>query len=266
MKIGIKATSIISLLVTLFLPFGVSAQENSRVGGISITGSYSWAATGCSWTSWSYITYGRQRLLYCGSTRVATAFQNLAWGGCSLTANASGYSVASTSSCYKEVWSGQSLVTKWLSVRRHSTAPALGEAHADDILSDASTVLQDVDGTDDVACNVSLRRLGAVTTFTNGDGSIDNSAEFQALEGGVNFVDAINWCGQLSPNIIGCAEMPGDIIAVVQHADNEEGILWAHEFGHTQGLDHRDDANAIMNGIINVTREHVNSNECNSFR
>ena len=95
---------------------------------------------------------------------------------------------------------------------------------------------------------------GDVTAFTEGDGSIDSAAEFNALialPGRIMVVNQINWCGALIPNVIGCAPVPGDSLAVVQFTPSLEGILWVHEFGHNKGLNHRnDDANAVMNGTI----------------
>ena len=75
-------------------------------------------------------------------------------------------------------------------------------------MADASTALQTNDGPGDVACAVTFTRDGDVTAFTDGDGSIDSSAEFSTvigLPGWVKVVNQINWCGGLAPNIIGCS-------------------------------------------------------------
>jgi hypothetical protein len=79
------------------------------------------------------------------------------------------------------------------------------------ILGDGSTVLQQNDGPDDVACAVAFRRVGDVTEFADGDGTIDTNAEFQTtinLPGEIMVVNAINWCGTLRPNIIGSRPCP----------------------------------------------------------
>ena len=56
-------------------------------------------------------------------------------------------------------------------------------------------------------------------------------------------------------------------MAVVRYVDTLEGILWAHEYGHTRGLQHRDaDPNAVMNGIIGPTRRRITADECNAYR
>jgi hypothetical protein len=156
-----------------------------------------------------------------------------------------------------------------LRISRFNTA-ALTDAEADRILADATTALQTNDGPGDTACNVVLVRNGAVTSFATGDGSIDSNAEFNTvigLAGEVKVVNQINWCGSLIPNVIGCAPVPGASLSVVRFTANEEGLLWAHEFGHNRGLNHRnDDANAIMNGVIGFVRRRVTGAECTAYR
>ena len=123
--------------------------------------------------------------------------------------------------------------THLLGVRRFTTS-VLTNADADRILADATTVLQTNDGPGDVACNVNLNRTGNVTVFADGDGSIDSAAEFNTiigLAGHIKVVNQINWCGVLLPNVIGCAPVPGNSLVVVRFTTNQEGILWAHEFG-----------------------------------
>jgi hypothetical protein len=155
-----------------------------------------------------------------------------------------------------------------LQVRRYVTT-AMSNARADQITANATAVLRRNDGPGDVACATSFVRSGNVTSFSNGDGSIDSSAEFNAitaLAGWVKVVNQINWCGALVPNVIGCAPVPGRSLVVVRFTGNQEGILWAHEFGHNAGLNHRSDANAVMNGTIGTTRRRVNATECAAFR
>ncbi len=160
-------------------------------------------------------------------------------------------------------------VTHELAIDRYTTS-SLTNAQADAILADATTVLNTNDGDGDVACKVALVRDGDVSVFSTGDGSIDSSTEFStilALPGYVAVVNQINWCGALIPNVIGCAPVPGASMAVVRFTSSQEGILWAHEFGHTKGLGHRnDDPNAVMNGTINSSRLRITSDECSAFR
>jgi hypothetical protein len=154
-------------------------------------------------------------------------------------------------------------------VRRFTTA-ILTNADADEILADATTVLKTDEGARDVACSVTLSRVGDVTEFTQGDGSIDTEAELSnlfALPGHIKVVNAINFCNGFTPDTIGCASTPGTSFVVERFTANQEGILWAHEFGHNKGLDHRDnDPNAVMNGTIEVSRRRVTSAECGAYQ
>ena len=161
-------------------------------------------------------------------------------------------------------------VTQNLTVTRFTNTP-LTNARAYAILVDATNALQVNDGPGDVACAVGLVRQGDVTTFATGDGSIDSQAEFTTVvinpPGNVKVVNAINWCGGLAPNIIGCAPVPGNALAVVRFTANQEGILWAHEYGHNKGLNHRtDDQNVIMFPSIATNRLRVNQAECDAYR
>lgn len=149
-------------------------------------------------------------------------------------------------------------------VRRHTNAPELTNAAADDILAKSSRLLVNDDGSSDITCNVRLIRNGNVTTFTAGDGTIDSEAEMTALPNGINLVSRINWCGFLAPNIVGCAPRPGTQIAVIQHP--LANIIWAHEVGHSFGLTHRNHEDAIMHETVNSFRDSVSSTECNSYR
>ena len=154
-----------------------------------------------------------------------------------------------------------------LEVRRFTTA-VLNNADADRILTDATRVLARNDGTGDVACPVRLFRQGNVSAFNNGNGMINSNADFNTingLAGRVKVVNQINWCGGLIPNVIGCAPVPGNSQVVVRFTANQEGILWAHEYGHTRNLGHVTGATSIMNGTIGTTHTRVTQNECNSM-
>jgi hypothetical protein len=161
------------------------------------------------------------------------------------------------------------LVNQNLQVSRFTTS-IMANGDADAIFAAASPVLQVNHGAGDVACPVAFTRNGNVSVFATGDGSIDSAAEFNAvigLPGWVKVVNQINWCGGLLPNVIGCAPVPGNSLAVVRFTNALEGILLAHEFGHNRGLSHRnDDPNAVMNGTIGATRLRVTAAECTAFQ
>lgn len=166
------------------------------------------------------------------------------------------------------VGGGCGVVTHELQIRRYTTS-SLTDARADTILNDMTNIAKVVDGSDDVSCEIEFERNGSVMTFSTGDGSIDSSAEFSAvngLSGNVKVVNEINWCGSLAPGIIGCAPVPGNSLVVVRFTNSMEGVLWIHEFGHNKGLPHRDIANAIMRPFIGVDHRRMNSSECNAYR
>src|SRR5262249_31936486 len=111
-------------------------------------------------------------------------------------------------------------------------------------------------------------RSGPVTSFNKGTGNIDSEDDFDqvvGLPGYVKVVNDIAWCDGLIPNVVGCSPQPGDSMVVVRFAANQEGILWAHEYGHTKGLDHRNDSNAVMNPTVGPTRLMINASECNAY-
>lgn len=154
-----------------------------------------------------------------------------------------------------------------LQVSRHTNAATTNQG-ADTILSNATARLKTNDGTGDVSCCVEFERSGAVTTFALGNGIINSAADFTAvngLPGNVKVVNQINWCGGFLVGIIGCAPIPGTSLIVVRFTANQEGILWAHEYGHNKGLNHRTGTNLIMNPTIGITRTRVNAAECSAI-
>ena len=157
-------------------------------------------------------------------------------------------------------------VTHSLPVRHHTSVPSFSNARADQAMANATETLQTSSASTDFACNVRMRRTGNVTQFSNGDGSIDSRSELNALNGGVNIVNDINYCGGLNPNFIGCANSPGDKIAVVPVSASVEGNLWAHEFGHNKGLPHREASGAVMRSAVSSTSVQLNSFECAIYR
>jgi hypothetical protein len=157
-----------------------------------------------------------------------------------------------------------------LSISRYTTS-TLDNATADLILAEATDVLQTNNGgVGDVACDVTFTRAGGVTTFSTGDGSIDSQGEFNAIlavPGKVKVVNQINWCGGIAFNtIVGCAPNPGSSQVVVRWTTiHLEGIIWAHEYGHTQGLPDRTTANYVMSGSVTPKSTRVNATECDAY-
>ena len=154
-----------------------------------------------------------------------------------------------------------------LYVRRYSTA-TLSDQEADFALSDATRLLQAVDGPDDMSCNVETNRGRGVDTFNVGNGVITSQIEYEAinnLEGQVKVVNALLWCGTPGSGILGCAPKPGASFLVVRHGPPYEGILWAHEYLHNRGQPHRNGENFVMNPYITLTARRINKKECNGL-
>lgn len=156
-------------------------------------------------------------------------------------------------------------------VHRHSTV-ALTNADADRILADMGTTLQRKDSPQDVATPVRFVRNGAVRVLpANIAGTIQTQAEWSALMAagtGVKVVQAIRWCGGPGGSIIGCAPVPSAKmnLAVVRFSSNQEGILWAHEYGHNAGSGHRqDDRRALMYPSIGSDHNVINKAESDRF-
>jgi len=158
-----------------------------------------------------------------------------------------------------------------VTVHRHSTV-TLSNADADRILADMGTVLQTADQSNDVATRVQFVRNGDVQVLPAAvPASIQTAAQFTTLMGagnGVKVVRQILWCGSPGGSIIGCAPVGNANVnlAVVRFTANQEGILWAHEYGHNAGLPHRtDDGNAIMFPSIATNRRVVNAAESTRY-
>lgn len=158
-----------------------------------------------------------------------------------------------------------------VTVQRHSTV-SLSEADADRILADMSSVLQTADVAGDVATAIVFTRVGPVTVLpANVPGVIQSQANFNTLMAagtGVKIVRQIRWCGGPGGSIIGCAPLPSAVVNVsaVRFTASLEGILWAHEYGHNCGLDHRtNNSNALMFPSVASSRRVVTASESAAY-
>ena len=115
----------------------------------------------------------------------------------------------------------------------------------DSILANATTALRTNDDKDDGACLVHFTRLGSIANITVGNGIVKSQFDFNNIEtqmpAGVPWktvivVDQINWCEKIAPGTKGCSRLNGNGSIVVRTQSNEEGIVWAHEYGHARGL------------------------------
>ena len=169
-----------------------------------------------------------------------------------------------------------------LTVSRHPDV-AISEAKVDEILAEASKVLQKnpghVDTRDNVACNVTFRRNGPVRTFASPTAPkiIDSPEERNAVHrenADVKVVQKINFCRGDPGEFAGCAWPPRAgrrliSMIVVRNPPagvRGAGILWAHEFGHRTGLRHRNEHLALMTICdLRTDQVQVRRRECDCF-
>lgn len=165
------------------------------------------------------------------------------------------------------------VITTLLNVRKFSTA-TLTNADSAAIISDANNYL--------AQCMVTLAQAGDVADASGSPSVINSRADLdQACAStftakgptplGVarryRIVNAINWCGSTSTGgtILGCTPTPGTCV-VVRRWSSLEGQVLAHEFGHSKGLPHRSDTDAVMYPSIGASHTQFNSGECSSLR
>lgn len=154
-----------------------------------------------------------------------------------------------------------------LTVSRHFNI-VFSNGDADGNFNGATTVLlQDDQGcTDEVACCVEMSRLGNVTTFgvsTDGLDILTTQTEVNqvfAMGGNFKVVTSITLSGQ---PILGIAKFNERNTIMTLTADPD---VWAHEFGHNQGLLHRDNCNANIMHSVAPNTTSVNCSECIAFR
>jgi hypothetical protein len=154
-----------------------------------------------------------------------------------------------------------------------STSNPMSNSRLDDVLREASIRAGRDDTPDDVACCIRVSRSGNPRLFGSvGDGLaiIDDQDEMNAVltdsVSRVKIVEAINWCGQPASNIIGCAYVGGNGMALVRMGTvSSEAILWIHEYGHNVGLSHTPDPNDIMHGTNTSVNRELSQSECNQY-
>jgi hypothetical protein len=161
-----------------------------------------------------------------------------------------------------------------LAVAVHSST-ALSATEAGQIVQSSGKVLQIKDATDDVVCDVKLQ-VDSIDPLETGDGVVDSKLAFDALFAGttpaaprrdVRVVSEITWCGAIIASAAGCGDPPPGLrVAVARRGNDREGILWAHEVGHTRGLQHRPDLTALMNPTILPDHNVLHSSECTDYR
>lgn len=145
----------------------------------------------------------------------------------------------------------------------------------DAIFRAANQVIQTADGPVDIGCCVSLQRRGGLGTFTVTDGTLTTASELNAVfleqSAQVKIVPSLDFCGAFNPTIVGCAPLNNPKNMILEYLNNTtlDGILWAHEFGHNQGLFHppSDLPTRIMNAKLaaNGISRHMILAECRAW-
>ena len=158
-------------------------------------------------------------------------------------------------------------------VGRHASMGSVpSNDQVDALLAKASEIMQTADSPADIACCVAFQRNGLVGTFNITDGIIDSSTELSAMFNlstyQVKLVPALDYCGGYNTSIIGCAFVSSSKNMILEYlgAVSLDGILWAHEFGHNQGLVHPNPSipSRIMNGSLSFASKEVTQTDLES--
>ncbi len=165
-----------------------------------------------------------------------------------------------------------------LSISRHASVNFNG-TDADQVLQTATDVARTTDGPDDVECDITLNRHVSVAEFTNAatPAFIDDWESYDAVAhdnpSDVKVLAGMDWCNRkFQPNVLlGCTGASDSMTVVTDLPINQlapddakrlKGIMWLHEYGHLKGLDHRNDANAVMNEEVEPYNTRLNETEC----
>jgi hypothetical protein len=151
-------------------------------------------------------------------------------------------------------------------------ASKMTDSVLDALLESASLIAATADFSADVACCIRFSRLGTARSFgAGGDGLdvVDNDVEagtvLSSTVARVKLVRQINYCSGPGTNIIGCANVPGNSMMLVR-ITRDEGVLWAHEYGHNVGLGHVGDDRYIMHGGLAPGRNvALFADECQQY-
>ena len=127
-------------------------------------------------------------------------------------------------------------------------------------------------------CDVAFKLVGEVEPFASGrtPHTISDQDDLEAVHrepADVKVVKAIDFCKRESifeGEFIGCSWRPRGrpkTMIVTQVEPGLRPILWAHEFGHTRGLPHRRNPEALMTPCtLFGDNLQVTTRECSCFR
>lgn len=156
-----------------------------------------------------------------------------------------------------------------LRVARQVDQP-LSASFVDATLAEASTILQVVDSVcPDVATPVTFARNGDIDTFDVAPAVVTTEAQLDDIfryPADLKVVTMmVGVCGTFRPGnlavVLGCG-VAGDSAVLTRDAPTD---VWAHEWGHVQGLPHRDDCRSNLMHTFELETNAVNATERNAF-
>lgn len=156
-----------------------------------------------------------------------------------------------------------------LKITRHVDQP-LTESELDTIFAVATSLIQRQDfECPDMACPVTFGRSGPIDTFDVGSTVITSESALDDafdVPGDIKVVSSmVGVCGISAMDdtavILGCAFASGSVV-IVREADPD---VWAHEWGHVQGLDHRDNCPRNLMHSFELQTNAVNEGECQAL-
>lgn len=176
-------------------------------------------------------------------------------------------------------------VVQQITFARHSFVD-LTDDEVDRRLQDSNKVLQKKDSPTDIACPVKFVRKNSQVIFSDPNlAEIDSRALYDQLNAlpalaGIRTKTVLDltYCDGISTETVaGCGDLNGSNIVLTNFVDVKwEGIDFAHEFGHNQGLDDLcvpgrpcapGDERRIMNGDPGpINSNEVTKEDCLAFQ
>jgi hypothetical protein len=164
--------------------------------------------------------------------------------------------------------SKQTSTTATLTVDAHNTINITAE-QVKGSLSIGSSILKTLDPPpgDDVATPIEFKLNKSLGHFSYGNGNVNGYAELQQLfrmGGDAHIVNTLAYCNGTKGGVLGCTRPNGPMVIFADQKNDwpaeAKGVLWAHEYGHKQLLEHRNSGTAVMAETID--QGHTNVTPC----
>ncbi len=156
-----------------------------------------------------------------------------------------------------------------LTVVRHTDVP-FTDAQVDAVFAAGGALLKTADPEcPDIATDSTFERNGSLTTFDVGGAVLTAESQLDTVFGVVADVKVVDFmvgvCGVPQTDdmsvVLGCASIGGSLVITATAAPD----VWVHEWGHVQGLLHRDDCPRNIMHAFEVETNAVNERERNAF-